>query len=198
MTDETFDDDALINLVGYFAERVNLVFAYFYCVIMFEDDEDFTANPFDNGRAWALQTIRDACLHSTLIALRGLDDVIKPRTENTREDDLRLSDFGYTKRLSFLTKSERERINKEIAHATLPGSEPAKRRWDIFELATKGVRQSLTFMKWVQEHFASTHPAASLSTIYFRTRTESTYDYFAQAVAERTQKKTAHDASGNA
>ena len=48
MADETFDDDALINLVGYFAERVNLVFSYFYCVIMFEDDEDFTANPFDN------------------------------------------------------------------------------------------------------------------------------------------------------
>ena len=72
MADETFDDDALINLVGYFAERVNLVFSYFYCVIMFEDDEDFTANPFDNGRAWGLQTIRGACLHSTLIALRDL------------------------------------------------------------------------------------------------------------------------------
>src|SRR5438552_17076761 len=99
MADQTFDDEALINLVGYFAERVNRVFAYFYCVIMFEDDDDFTANPFDNGRAWGLQTIRGACLHTTLIALRDLDDVMKPRTPNIRDGDLRLSDFGYTKRL---------------------------------------------------------------------------------------------------
>jgi len=189
MADQTFDDDALINLVGYFAERVNLVFSYFYCVIMFEDDEDFTASPLDNGRAWGLQTIRDACLHTTLIALRDLDDVMSQRTPKTRDDDLRLGDFGYPKPLSFLTRSERERINKEIAHATLPGSDPAKRRWDIFEVATKGVRQSLTFMEWVQQHFASTHPAASLSTIYFRTRTERTYEYFAAAIGERRQKE---------
>ena len=198
MADQTFDDDALTNLLGYFAERVNLVFAYFYCVIMFEDDEDLTANPFDNGRAWGLQTIRDACLHTTLIALRDLDDVMSPRTPDTRGDDLRISDFGYSKRLSFLTKSERDQINKEIAHATVPGSGPTKRRWDIFELVTKGIRQSLTFMEWVQQHFASTHPEASFSTIYFRTRTEKTYEYFAEAIKVRKQKTAPTNEPGNA
>lgn len=198
MADQTLDDDALINFLGYFAERVNLVFSYFYCVIMFEDDEDFTAYPFDNGRAWGLQTIRDACLHTTLIALRDLDDVMSPRTSKTRDDDFRLSDYGYTKRVSFLTKTEREQINKEITHATLPGSVPTKRRWDIFELATKGVHQSLAFMEWVQQHFASTHSAASLTTIYFRTRIERTYEYFAEAINERRETKLSTNATGNA
>ena len=202
MADQTFkdddDDDAVINLVGYFAERVNLVFSYFYCVIMFGDDEDFTANPFDNARAWGLQTIRDACLHTTLIALRDLDDVMSSRTAGTRDDDLRISDFGYSKRLTFLTKSERERINKEVAHATLPGSEPTKRPWDIFELATKGVCQSLTFMEWVQQHFAPSHSEASLKTIYLRTRIKKTQEYFAYAIKERRQKNASSNERGNA
>ena len=188
MAEQTFDDDALNELVAYFAERVYLVFAFFYCVIIFEDEEDLEANPWENGRAWGLRTIRCACLHTTLIALRDLNDVMSPRTKNTKDDDLRLSDFGYAKHLSFLTKTERDRINKEIAHTTLPISDPSKRRWDIFELATKGIRQSLTFMEWVQHHFATTHPMASLMTMCFRTRTEKTYEYFVGALKKQRKK----------
>ena len=188
MSEQTFDDDTLIELVAYFAERVYLVFAYFYSVIIFEDEEDLEANPWENGRAWGLRTIQCACLHTTLIALRDLDDVMSPRTEKTKIDDLRLSDFGYPKPLSFLTKTDRRRINKEIAHTTLPVSDPTKRRWDIFELATKGVRQSLTFMEWVEQHFATTHPVASLMTMPHRSRTERTYEYFVGALKKRRKK----------
>jgi hypothetical protein len=188
MAEHTFEAEDMTDLVGYFAERVNLVFAYFYCVIMFEGDEDFTANAFNNGRAWGLQTIHGACLHTTLTALRDLDDVMGLRTSRTRNDDIRLSDFGYPTGLSFLSASERDRINKEIIHATLPGAQGTSGRWDIFELATKGIQQSITFMKWVETHFASDNPSLTLSTIYVRTRTEKTYEYFVKACEGRTKK----------
>ena len=119
---------------------MNLVFSFFYCLVEFENDEDFQANPAKNGRARALQTIRTACLHSTLIALRDLDNVLTPRAPKSEVDDLKVSDFGYPAGHSFLGKSERTRINKMIAHATLPGAEVPAHRWAIWELATKGIR----------------------------------------------------------
>jgi len=189
MAGDTFDDEELSNLLGYFTERVNLVFAYFYCVIVFENDADFTADPFDNGRAWGLQTIRKACLQATLIALRDLDDVFSPRP-SSHPNDLKISDFDYSQGGSFLNASERKRINREIAHTTLPGSNPLGRRWDIFELVTKGVLQSLAFLEWAKKHFASKHPSVSMDIIYFHTRTQMTYDYFAKTIEERSRRKT--------
>jgi hypothetical protein len=195
MADNSSEAEAISNAFAYFAERVNFVFSYFYCVTEFEGDEDFVANPFENGRAWALQTIRSACLHTTLIALRDLDDVLTPRVfenskkrRHTRPSDFRISDFGYPTKLSFLARSDRDRINQEIAHTTLPGSEQLAPRWDIFELATKGVRQALLFLQWAEKHFADTHPTVSWDIIYCKTRTQKIHDYFAKIVEERLTK----------
>lgn len=195
MTGDSLDAEALSNALGYFAERVNLVFSYFYCVVEFEGDEDFVAEPFENGRAWALQTIRSACLHTTLIALRDLDDVLTPRVlENskkrrrTRTSDFRISDFGYPNALSFLAPSDRDRINQEIAHTTKSGSNQLAARWGIFKLATKGVRQSLRFLQWAERQFADTHPTVSWDAVYCRTRTQKIHDYFAKIVEERRAK----------
>ena len=75
MNDQAVDDGAFANSIGYFAERLNLAFAFYYCVYEFREDEDWMADDFENPRAWSLHTIREACLHSTLIAIRDLDDV---------------------------------------------------------------------------------------------------------------------------
>ena len=205
MADDSSEAEALSNALGYFSERVNLVFSYFYCVNEFEEDEDFTAKPFENGRAWALQTIRAACLHTTLLALRDLDDVFTPREvkeskklRRSRSTDFKISDFGYPNGLSFLATSERNRINEEIAHSTLPGSAQLAGRWDIFELATKGIRQSLEFLQWAEKHFAASHVTVGWDALYCRTRTQKIYDYFAKAVEEKRNKKALTDGTGNA
>jgi hypothetical protein len=192
MTQQPFDDDAVASFVGYFAERLNLAFSYFYCVIEFEGDEDFTADPFDNGRAWSLQTIREACLHTTLIALRDLEDVLTPRTDRSRPDDFKISDFGFPHTLGFLAESERIAINKHIAHSTLPGSQPGPFRWDVFELVTKGVSQALKFLDWVAEQKGAEQFESWSSAIYCRARTKKIYDYFAAAIKERREAKASN------
>jgi hypothetical protein len=94
MRDKPSGEEAA-NVIGYFAERVNLIFSYFYCTLEFEPDEDFRTNPANNGRAWALQTIQSACLHSTLIALRDLNDVLTTRGPHSKPDDLRILTSGF-------------------------------------------------------------------------------------------------------
>ncbi len=182
MPDDDWNDEVVANVLGYFAERVNLVFSYFYCTFEFETDEDFAANPAKNGRAWALQTIRTACLHSTLIALRDLDDVLTPRTQKSKDDDLKVSDFGYPSGHSFLGRSERTRINKMIAHATLPGSKLPAARWAIWALASKGIHQSLSFLKWAEENLDWS------TALFCGTRIQKTYDYFAKIIEERRKR----------
>ena len=198
MNDNESEDEALSNLVAYFAERLNLVFAYFYCVVEFEHDEELTVKPSESGRAWGLQTIRAACLHTTLIALRDLDDVLSPRTDRSKPDDLKISDFGYPTGLSFLTATERRRINKEIAHSTLPGATRHLSPWDMFELATKGIRQSVQFFEWVERKFAAEHFLTWSAALVCRTRTQKIHDYFAGRIAKRRPTRAPANATGNA
>lgn len=126
MSDSSDDtDERLSPLMEYFGERLNRAFAYFLCVLEFEDDEDLHANPTYNSRAWSLQTIKNACMDSTLIALRDLDDFFTEREPAKRKphngDDIRALNFGYKGSHAFLTQTERERINKLIAHTTTVG-----------------------------------------------------------------------------
>src|SRR5438552_18947499 len=104
-------DAELAPLMQHFGERLNRVFAYFFCSLEFEGDEDLRADSKDNARAWMLQTIENACIDITLIALRDLDDFLSPRTANSKVDDLKASAFGFAKRALFLALVERDRIN---------------------------------------------------------------------------------------
>jgi hypothetical protein len=180
MTPQPVDDDEFANFIGYFAERLNLAFSYFYCIYEFREDDDFTADDFENARAWALHTIREACLHSTLIAVRDLDDVLSGRS--SRRDDFRISDLGFPHPLGFLAESERNDINKRIAHSTLPGSVPVPLRWDVFELVTKCVSQSLRFLDWAAEHRGADQFQTWTSAIYCRTRTKKIFDFFTTVI----------------
>ena len=183
MSTERFDDEQISHMIAFFADRLNLVFAHFFCTIEFNSDKDFSALPtqenLKDARILGLRTIRGACLHTTLIALRDLDDVLTPRKPKSKFlDDFKISDFGYARTLSFLSTSERKLINQVIAHSTLIGAD-LSHRWDVFELATKCVRQSVTFLEWLEKHSRDPYTA-----LWCRTGIQSTYDFVATKLKE--------------
>jgi len=189
MNDAGQKDEELSPKLEYFAERLNLVFSYFFCSLEFEHDEDLLAEPGKNDRAWALQTIQNACLHTTLIALRDWDDFFTPRNGRSESDDIKASDFGLDKNFSFLTKRERQANNKRIAHTTLQGVQEQKSRWDIFELASKGVSQSLEFLKWIEISYPLPHFLLYTAALVSRTKTKAIFESVAREVSKRRKDK---------
>jgi hypothetical protein len=173
-------DDRLAPLMEYFGERLNRTFAYFLCVLEFEDDEDLHADPSGNARAWSLQTIKNACMDGTLIALRDLDDFLtekdppqKSGRTPARKDDIRAFRFGYEGSHTFLTDAERTKINKLIAHTTTEGVAFQGFRWDILELLTKGISQCHAFLKWIEEEYGlAAHFNLYTAALMIRTQSE--------------------------
>ena len=181
MSTEPFDDEQISRMIAFFADRLNLVFAHFFCTIEFDGDEDFRAAPtlenFKNPRIQGLRMIRSACLHTTLIALRDLGDVLSQRPKS-KPDDLRASDFGYPPVASFLAPCDRNSINKAIAHSTT-FDVAASQRWNIDTLVMKCVQQSLTFLRWLEEN-----RDWSFTAFFCRTGIESTYGYLTKRLKE--------------
>jgi hypothetical protein len=194
MGEQFQNDESSSARLEYFAERLNLVFSYFFCTLEFSEDEDFAGDATKNDRTWALQTIHEACLHTTLIALRDLDDFLTPRTARSKEDDLKASDFGFPHAASFLTESERTDVNKKIVHSTLPGVHAEGFRWDVFEMATKGIRQSMQFLEWAEQHFGLEHFLPWTAAFACRRKTQAIYDY----IAKQVERHKANHETGNA
>ena len=69
----------------------------------------------------SIEVVQNACVQSTLICIRDLDDFFA--TTNKRfENDLRAQDFfGYKSLGSFLTDEERNNIHWRIVHLTYEG-----------------------------------------------------------------------------
>lgn len=173
-------DERLSPLLNYFDERVMRVFDCQLCRLMFEGDEDMRDSPAENPRAWVLRGIHDACLDSTLMALRDLDDFFTPG--RGRPDDLKASVFGFEKNCKFLTASERESIDKLVAHSTLRGAQKQP-GWDILELVSKGVSQSQNFLDWI----IATYPHSYLCLVAVGTKKtlESRLKYITAEVQKR-------------
>jgi hypothetical protein len=187
MSDEDSEiDERLGPLLEHFADRLNRVFAYCFCVFEFRDDGDLRDDPGMNSRAWTLRTIKNACLHETLAAIRDVDDFLTPRRPATRDDDLRASDFGYQKSGSFLSKSEREAIHKLVVHTTTTGAAADGFRWDVWELTTKCVLQATEFLTWVEK----THLGFRLWTaaLYCRDRSQKIHAWAAKEVAAHPER----------
>lgn len=188
MSQRPHSDEFVSARLEYFAERLNLVFSYFFCTLEFSEDEDFTDNPGKSDRTWALQTIQNACLHTTLIALRDLDDFLTPRTAHSKPDDLKASDLGFPQTGSFLAKLERDDINKRIAHSTSLGVQSVGFRWDVFEIATKGIRQAIQFLEWAEQHFGLEHFLTWSAALVCRRKTQAIYNYIAKEVEKHRAK----------
>ena len=155
MQDEPSDeiDKNVARYLEYFADRSNRLFAYYFCIFEFQNDDDYNRPLDECDRTWRLKSIKDSCLHTTLIALRDLDDFLSPRTDKTMRDDLRASDFMLAEDLRFLTKEERICINKYIAHTTSKGAENAGYRWDIHEMISKAIAQCDVFLEMTKSNY---------------------------------------------
>ena len=188
MADIPDTDERLGPLLEYFFERLNRVYAHFFCVLEFEKDPDLREDPGTNDRAWSLQTIQNGCFHASLIAIRDLDDFLTPRGPKSKLDDLKASDFGYTESCSFLTLEERTAINKSIAHTTKVGAQSQRDRWKIWELTSKCIEQSVHFLKWVEGHYGLSHFILFTAALAGRTKLEKIHAYVAAEIAKRNRR----------
>ena len=159
MSDESADevDKKIAPYLEYFAGRSNLMFSYHFCVLEFKDDEDFRRDASEGDRIWMLKTIQNACLHTSLMALRDLEDFFTPRTRSSKPDDLKASDFGMDDALGFLAEEERKWINKLVAHTTQHGAAKVGYSWDLLELISKAVAQCDAFLEWMKENYSLEH-----------------------------------------
>ncbi|MEP2774431.1 MAG: hypothetical protein ABJQ29_15615 [Luteolibacter sp.] len=186
-------DDRLAPLMEYFGEQMNRTLAYFLCVLEFEGDEDLNADPASNFRAWRLQTIKNACLDGTLMALRDLDDFFTERDLTKlrphERDGIRSQTFGYTGSHTFLTGEERTKINKLIAHTTTLGAASKGFQWDILELVTKGASQCLAFLKWIEEEYGLAHFNLFTAAFVIRQRSEKHLEFIRSEAEKRRDSK---------
>jgi hypothetical protein len=111
-----------------------------------------------------LQLLDIAALESTLMSLRDIDDFFNTRA---RADDLRATDFGAFQDMgSYLQPSEREILNKALAHLTdfristkqkavVP---PPANELDVFDITARAVAMSAKFLDFLSITFATFHP----------------------------------------
>lgn len=175
------DDESAANQLEYLSDRLLRVFAHFFFVREFRHDKNFGRNPVENSRALILHVIGDACLDETLLALRDIDDFLLPRNDKQRQnrkarkDDLLASDFGFSENKSFLSNSEREAINKFVAHTTKQGPEVYQYSWDVWELASKCIAQCSAFLQWVENQYSLSHWLLSTAAHSCKANTQNIY-----------------------
>lgn len=163
MNELSGEDDSRAEIVEHFGSRLFQVFSYFFFSVEFKKDEkfiqEFTQNPGPDIRGIGLLVIQGACLNSTLVAIRDIDDFFKPRDAKSRNTDLKASDLGHAEGLEFLTADERKRISTIIVHSTDSAVKNWDTSWDIQELISKCVSQSLHFLNWAVTNYpGENHP----------------------------------------
>ena len=185
MKDKRAEDDALSPLLEYFLERLNRIFAYHFSMVEFAGEDALRDVSAMNGRAWGLQTIQNACLHDTLMAIRDLNDFLSPRNDRSKPDDLKAADFGYPVNGAFLAVSELRAINKRVAHITQTGVKDQSTPWDIWELISKCVAQADAFLSWIEREYGLGHFLVHSAALVGRTRTKKVHEYLRRKVGRR-------------
>jgi hypothetical protein len=114
--------DELVEFVIHFTDRLYLVFAYPFFVCEFRRDlplRNTALSPLDLAglRPVRLITICRACVYTSLMALRDMDNVLAVKRDKEPPDDVKAHSFGYPGG-SFLTSDERKTINKVVVHST--------------------------------------------------------------------------------
>ena len=143
------EDDSVAEMIHHFGSRLFLVFSSFFFLDEFKKDKEFinkfSKEPYPDIRGFSLAIIQTACLNSTLLAIRDLDDFFKPRTRDSRDDVLKASDLEYQVSLEFLTQSERKRISKIIMHSTVTAVENQAAEWTFKNLLQNALLKAFTF-----------------------------------------------------
>jgi len=149
--------DKVSSIVLHFADRLLLVFSYQMFHAEFRKDLPLLndPSPVHIRGYYTLRIIRKACLCTTLMALRDLNEILSHRPKK-QPGDLKAYDIGFPKGPGFLTGAERHAINMEIIHSTeRAGLEDRNTSLDMIEVYTKGVAQGLRFLAWVKEEYPS-------------------------------------------
>jgi hypothetical protein len=178
MNSSPLDNEKAVALVHHFAGRLFLVFSYAFFKAEFKNELSLLQNPKMYGRGLRIPAIHDACVNTTLMAIRDLDEFFTPH--KSRTDDVKASDLGLGKDLKFLSKSERENINKMIMHSTTVAAyanQPIQ--LDVGELSSKCVSQSFYFFKWVKENYKGKNQQQVWAAATFYTELISTLPHIA-------------------
>ena len=94
--------------------------------------------------------MHNAALDSALINLRALNEFFKP---GGLSDDIRAHHFSISILTPFLQPPEETEINKFLAHITTRRAITTQKPWDIDDMVTRGLRQSLVFLATIEGNF---------------------------------------------
>jgi hypothetical protein len=111
-------------------------------------------------------SVKNACVESTLMSVRDIDDFFRPRTDRSRDNDLHATDFyGFRCPGPFLSAKERDSINRWIAHLTYSPiwegtsgleTEPTK-NWDSADLVERAAHAVFGFIDHVEREISRRH-----------------------------------------
>lgn len=147
--------------------RLNQAFVLYFWVRrvqpMLAAHSSFSDADFEIG------TIHNACVASTLMSIRSLDDFFrlkeqrKDKKDKAHESDVHVTDFfGFQSSGSFLSETERESIHRWIAHQTYhpiwtgkTGIAPdSNQEWNTADLVEKAARALFGFMDFLERDFS--------------------------------------------
>jgi hypothetical protein len=104
--------------------------------------------PKDEGLVRAYPAIDIATVESSLLSIRILDDFFG--NSKKKSDDLIASDFdGFPASTAFLTKDQREDINKSIAHLTTTRLDPTGTKFPYATLLKGAIPRCTDFLEFV-------------------------------------------------
>jgi hypothetical protein len=146
-----------LNLDDTFAAWTDVQGRFFQCFSLYiwiARVHPFITNPHPTVIA-----VKNAAVESSIMTVRDIDDFFSAR--KNRPDDLRATDFGgYASTGSFLSKDEREAINKKLAHLTYEAVRQAKiktnpRMWNVAELVQRAGTRMIHFALHLEKVFVS-------------------------------------------
>ena len=162
-------EEELIKAIPLVYSRLHRGFAMYIWITrvhpMLRDHPDY------ENRRTELISIKSACVESTLISIRDLDDFFRPRTQNDWDSDMRATDyFDFKSSGAFLSQDERTSINQHIAHLTyqpvweqcaeLEMDTLKTKEFDTAALLEKAARAVFAFLTYLEEKLPADHSEA--------------------------------------
>jgi len=125
------------------AELSNMMLSYYFWIRRIKP-----RCPQDEDLLRAYPAIDNATVESSLLSIRILDDFFG--NVKKKSDDVTASDFdSFPSATGFLTKDQREDINKSIAHLTMTRLDPTKTKYPYATLLKGVIPRCTDFLEFV-------------------------------------------------
>lgn len=115
-----------------------------------------------------LSLLQNAAIETSLLSVRALNEFFRPRTRQTRADDVVADDYpGFSTPGPFLTEVEARELNKRVFHITCQEQPLATVSWNLADLSVRAATQTAHFLGFLSNDAAlslteRTKAAASL------------------------------------